>query len=299
MTQSVGLALSGGGARGLAHIGVLEVLEEIGTPIDMLAGTSMGGAVAAAYAAGFSAKEIEEYARNLHLLDVVKRARDGKGIISQEKIADAFRDWLGGDLSFDDLEIPLALTAVDIQSGEELIIRSGSVVDGILATTALPGIFAPPQWQGRTVVDGGVLNPVPFDVVREMGADTVIAVHTLQAFHNILQIEAPPRGRGAEAFLRTLVRRAPWTPMIHIVERSLTLMHIQMVRARMQQSPPDLMIEVTLDKVNLFDFDQIDVCVETGQRAALRHVHELIDLCDELETCDLPNHLLQSPADEQ
>ena len=280
MSTQIGLALSGGGARGIAHIGVLKVLEEAQIPVHVVAGTSMGGVIAAIYAAGRSAAEIEQLIRSLRLLDVAQRDRTGLGLLGQDKIAAYLRQALGGDLTFDQLQLPLALVAVDLETGEEVIIREGSVVEAVLATTALPIVFPPRRWNDRWLVDGGVLNPVPFDVVRQMGADRVIAVHTLHGLSDVLETEPLPGGRGAEAIIRLLLHRSRWTPLLNISERSVDIMSDKLVEQRLQETPPDLMIKVLLKGVGLFDLDQVDVCLRAGEEAARQHLPELIGLRD-------------------
>ncbi len=285
MTIQIGLALSGGGARGIAHVGVLEVLEEAQIPVRVLAGTSMGGIVAAAYAAGRSAAEIEQVFRSLRLLDIVQRDRTGMGLLGQGKMARRLREALGGDLTFDQLKLPLALVAVDLETGEEVIIREGSVVEGLLATSAVPAVFPPVRWRGRLLVDGGILNNVPFDVARQMGADVgvpvrVVAVHTMHDLSAEIGAGPPPAGSGAEAVVRMVLRRAPWSPIIEVVERSSGITSRRLVEQRMRESPPDLMIEVPLKGVGLFDLDQVDTCLKAGREAARQHLPELLDLCD-------------------
>ncbi len=279
MTVQIGVALSGGGARGTAHIGVLKVLEEAHVPIHRLAGTSMGGVVAACYAAGRSAEEIEQFARSLRLLDIVQRDVTGQGLIGIGKIARQIREVLGGDLTFDQLRIPLALVAVDLNAGEQVVICEGSVVEGVLATMALPPVFPPFRWRDRLLVDGGVLNPLPFDVVRELGADRVMAVQVQHVLSDWQDIE-PPQGHGVEGVIRLLLFRARWTPMLHVSERSLDIMSHKLVEQRLQNAPPDLMIEIPLEGVGLFDLDAVDTCVEAGQEAARQHLADLIALCD-------------------
>jgi NTE family protein len=280
MKPRIGLALSGGGAKGLAHIGVLKVLEENQIPIHMLSGTSMGGVVAAAYAAGRSADEIEQFARSLRPLDVVQRDSTGYGLLGQEKVAQVVRNAIGGDLTFDQLELPLALTAVDLHTGEEVIISEGSVVEGVLATTAVPIIFPPLQWQNRHLIDGGLLNPIPFDIVREMGAERVIAVHTLEGLYDPTEVKIRPQGQGAEAIIRLLLYQTRWTSLMNVVEHSWAIVNRRLAQQRLQQSPPDLLIEVTLKGVRLLDLDKIDLCLKSGMKAARQHVDELKTLRD-------------------
>lgn len=280
MTKQIGLALSSGGAKGIAHIGVLRVLEQIQLPVSMLAGSSMGGCVAAAYAAGRSADEIEQFMRSLRLLDMIQRDRTGLGLVGRDKIARRLGEFLGADLTFDQLKLPLALAAVDLESGEEVIIREGLVVDGLLATTALPVVFAPMEWRGRRLVDGAVLNPVPFDVVRRMGADRVIAVHTMSVLPDLEEVEPMSHGRGAEAAFRLFLSRPRWAPLLHVSERSIGIMSRKLIEQRLAESPPDLMIEVLLEDVGLFDLERVDECLRAGEAAALRRVSELVELRD-------------------
>lgn len=285
MTAKIGLALSGGGARGLAHIGVLKMLEEAQIPVHLLAGTSMGGAVAALYAAGLSAAEIEQFARSLRLLDIVQRDRSYTGLIGNDKIANRLREALGGDLTFDQLKLPLALVSTDLEAGKEVVIREGPVVKAVLATMAVPIIFPPVKWQGRLLVDGGLLNQVPFDVVRQMGVQAstpirVIAVHTLPAFPDKLGDETVYDRHGPESIVHLLIRRSRWAPMIEVAERSYNITQRSQVEQLLKRSPPDLMIEIALRDIGLLNLDQVDVCIKAGERAARQHLDELIKLRD-------------------
>jgi NTE family protein len=285
MSVKIGLALSGGGAKGLAHIGVLKVLEEAQIPVHMLAGTSIGGAVAALYAAGLSVAGIEQFARSLRLLDIVQRDRSYTGLIGNDKIANRLREVLGGDLAFDQLKLPLALIATDLEAGTEEVIRKGPVIEAVLATMAVPIIFPPVKWQGRLLVDGGLLNQVPFDVVRQMGTQAgtpirVIAVHTRPAFPDKLGDEKPRDRQGSESIIHLLIRRSRWAPMIEVAERSYNITQRSQVEQLLKQSPPDLMIEIALGGVSLLDLDQVDTCIKAGEQAARQHLDELTELRD-------------------
>ncbi len=175
-----GLALSGGGARGLAHIGVLKALEREQIPIDRLAGTSMGGVIAAGYAAGFSPLDLEREALKLNnartLLSLIDWAGPESGsLIHGSRMAAYFERQLQ-QRTFADLAIPLALVAVDLNKGQEVIMQEGPLVTAIRATMAVPGLLAPVIVEGKRLVDGGLLNNLPADVARAMGAELVIAV---------------------------------------------------------------------------------------------------------------------------
>ena len=176
----VGLALSGGSARGLAHIGVLDVLHKEGIPIDMIAGTSAGAIMGAIYAAHLDTDIMPGYALEVtrkKLTPLIDPSLPRSGILKGKKIKDLLTGFLGGDLDFKDLKIPFAAVATDIDTGEEIVINSGSVPDAIRASISLPGIFTVVKREGRYLVDGGLTTPLPVHVVKAMGADFIIAVN--------------------------------------------------------------------------------------------------------------------------
>jgi NTE family protein len=178
----LGLVLSGGGARGLAHIGVLKALEANHIQIDYLAGTSMGGVIAAAYAAGLTPYNIEQIAlsfqNNRELLKLVDPAIPGAGLLRGEQVTKFFREHIG-DRMFEDLHIPTGLVAVDIVSGTEVHFHTGSVIKALRATVSVPGLFDPVETDGQRLVDGGLLNNLPVDVAFALGADLVLAVDVM------------------------------------------------------------------------------------------------------------------------
>jgi NTE family protein len=180
----IGLALSGGAARGIAHIGVLKALEEESIPIDMIAGTSAGAAVGACYAKDRDVTVIEEMAlgmdwRKLGRFADLNLILLGKGFLHGQRVKSLLTACIGGDIKFEDLEIPLAVVAADVQSMEEVVIDKGSVIEAVRASISLPVVFTPVKWGSRFLIDGGVVDPLPVDVVRSMGAEIVIAVNVL------------------------------------------------------------------------------------------------------------------------
>lgn len=174
-----GLALSGGGAQGLAHIGVLKALEEAGILPDYLAGTSMGGVIAAAYAAGLTPREIERIAADVSetrkLLRLADLSLPQQGIVRGQRILEFFDKHLRGS-TFAELKIPLTLVAVDLNTGQEVYLKEGSVAEALRATVSIPGLFVPIEREGMRLVDGGLLNNLPVDVARQMGADVILGV---------------------------------------------------------------------------------------------------------------------------
>lgn len=182
----LGLALGGGGARGLAHVGVLKVLEREGLAPDVIAGTSMGGLIGGAYAAGFSAAAIErevlEFARTSRLIRLADRVPSLRALFSGRRFESYLAETLGADLTFADLRRRLAVSTVDLNTGREHVIREGPLVPALRATISIPGVFAPVERDGRRLVDGGILNNVPADHARALGADVVLAVDVLPHF---------------------------------------------------------------------------------------------------------------------
>jgi NTE family protein len=171
----VGLALGGGGARGMAHVGVIRVLEREGIDIDCIAGTSAGALVGAAYAAGIRGYRLLEMALNLRWRDIARFVWPRQGFVSFDKL-ESFLVEVAGDLSFDDLEIAYAAVTADLATGEQVVLKEGRVARAVQASCSVPGFVTPVEVEGRLLVDGGVVNNLPISVARDLGADVVIAV---------------------------------------------------------------------------------------------------------------------------
>src|SRR6202142_1790514 len=178
----IGVALGGGFARGIAHLGVLRVLEEENIPVDYLTGTSAGALLAISYASGHTIPEIERQARATRFKDFGSWKLSWLGLASNQKLEHYPRKYLGVS-TFEDLRIPLAIAATDLRTGEPVFFTSGPVGPALRASCAYPGMFVPVELEGRTLVDGFLAAPVPVDAVRNMGADIVIAVF-LEAANN-------------------------------------------------------------------------------------------------------------------
>ena len=181
--KKLGLALGGGGARGLAHIGVLKVLERAGIQVHYLAGTSMGSIVAAAYAAGITPAQMEQDALRLsHKRHLVRLADFGKlshGLLQGRRVRKMLVEQWKLDKTFDQLSIPVAAVATHLRGQHSTVLRSGSVVDAVMASSAFPSVFPPVLVNGELLCDGFIFNNVPADIVREMGAQVVMAVDVL------------------------------------------------------------------------------------------------------------------------
>lgn len=172
----VGIALSGGFARGIAHIGVLRVFEQHHIPVDCLAGTSVGGLIAAAYASGTSLEEMEHQAMITRFTDFGRWTLSRLGLASNEKLED-FLARFSTATRFEQLKIPLAIAASDLGAGETVYFTKGDLYQAVRASCAYPGLFLPINVDGRMIVDGFVTDPVPVAGARKLGADIVIAVY--------------------------------------------------------------------------------------------------------------------------
>ena len=180
----IGLALGSGAARGLAHIGVLRALIEEGISVDMLAGSSMGALVGACYARKGEIAGLEELVLKTDWKQLVRLADPNlalmlKGFIHGQKVKELLRTIIG-DIEFKDLKIPLAIVATDANTGEEVIIKEGSVIEAVRASISIPAIFMPVKFRDRFLIDGGIVNPVPVKIVKDMGATFVIACNVIQ-----------------------------------------------------------------------------------------------------------------------
>jgi NTE family protein len=173
---TIGIALGGGFARGMAHIGVLKVLEEEAIPVGIIAGTSVGALIGACYCSGLSIEELEKVARSVRFTTFARWTVSRYGFASNDRMVHFLNHTLKVK-TFEELRIPLGITATDFNSGEGVVFHSGSLVDPVRASCAYPGMFLPVEIRGRWLVDGMLSHPVPTSPLHEMGADRVIAVH--------------------------------------------------------------------------------------------------------------------------
>ncbi len=174
--KTVGLALGGGAARGFAHVGVVKVLQEKGTRIDYIAGTSVGSLIGSLYAAGFSWRRIAEVTDSIRWRNLLSFRPCKRGLFVPDKLEKRLNLLLEGK-SFEELPIPFAVTAVDINTGKQVVIDKGNVARAVRASCSVPGIFLPVEMDGMLLIDGGIRNSIPADVVSGMGADLVVAVN--------------------------------------------------------------------------------------------------------------------------
>jgi len=176
LSPALGVALGGGFARGMAHIGVLKVLEEEGIPVRVVAGTSVGALIGACYCSGLSIEELEEVAHSCRFTTFARWTVSRYGFASNDRMVEFLARTLKVK-TFEELRIPLGITATDFNTGEGVVFHSGSIVDPVRASCAYPGMFLPVNIRGRFLIDGMLSHPVPTAPLHEMGADRVLAVH--------------------------------------------------------------------------------------------------------------------------
>lgn len=178
MKKTLGLALGSGGSRGVAHIGFLRALEEVGVKPDFITGSSMGAVVGAAYSAGLTIEEMKEAAFNLRILDLLSFTSRRSGVSGTKKMRELLIKCIG-DITFADLKIPFRCYAVDMISQQLIEFSSGSVIDAVVASASIPVVFHPLEKDGMRLIDGGILERVPVSQVKQMGADVVVGVDVL------------------------------------------------------------------------------------------------------------------------
>lgn len=294
----IGLALGSGSARGWSHIGVIRVLERAGISPDIVCGTSIGALVGAVYAAG-EIDRLEPWVRSLTWKSVLSLMdfKMGGGLIEGGKLLDFFRS------RYQDPGIPglakrYACVATELYTGREVWLREGPVIDAVRASIALPGLFTPAQHEGRVLVDGGLVNPVPVSLCRAMGADIVIAVdlnwdimlHRTRVTSQTKETE-PPASRGA--LLDAILAKFSPTPkangeqgpereapsMLDVLTSSLNIMQMRITQSRMAGDPADIVIRPRLNEVAAMDFHLAAPIIAEGERAAefsLPHVRDVL-----------------------
>ncbi len=239
----IGLALGGGAARGFAHIGVIQVLEEAGIQINLVAGTSAGSLVAALYAAGRNGATLARLALAMDESAITDWAFPGRGLIRGEALARYVREQTGGK-TIEQLPLPLGIVATDLDSGQGVLFQRGDVGAAVRASSAVPAIFQPVRIGTREYVDGGLVSPVPVRFARQMGAELVIAV----------DISSPPDGNATGDAFKLLLQT------FAIMGRSINQLELK---------DADLVLRPRLVGVSSADFTARQRAIDAGREAAL------------------------------
>lgn len=302
----VALALGSGAARGWAHIGVIKALEEMGVRINMVAGTSIGSLVGAGYASGRLA-EIEQWVQGMNRWEVFNLLDFGfnhGGIIGGEKVFNRAREEFG-QRNIEDLPVTYGAVATDLYSGREIWLRNGDLYDASRASCAMPGILSPKSFDGRWLIDGGLVNPVPVSLCRALGADFVIAVHLNSQLNSKAQQRKgrsiPPQTEteqldkekaemeiqdnengffdnmwsGSKEYLDSFKERfrnngekAPG--MFSVMASSIDIMQERITKARMAGDPPDILVQPKLGHIGIMEFYRGQEAIDLGYETTTR-----------------------------
>lgn len=296
VTLRIGLALGSGSARGWAHIGVLEALAQQGIRPDIVAGASIGALVGAAYCGG-ELEELKSWALSLGRLDVMRMldwSMSGSGLLHGRRALTLFNERLGSR-PIETFSPRFAAVATDLGTGREIWLTQGAVFDAVRASIALPGLFTPVQSEGRWLVDGGLVNPVPVSVCRAMGADVVIAVNLNGDILTRRQRSSPLPSTETKAVPEPATPLPVWNPrawisffrdehatgespppgLFDVTATSINIMQDRITRSRMAGDPPDWQIAPRLGHIGLMEFYRAQEAIEQGRAATERVGDEL------------------------
>lgn len=267
--MEISLALGGGGVRGVAHIGVLRALEQHGFEIKAIAGTSAGGLVGGVYAAGFSTDELESAVIEMDKNRSFDRGDDDHpSLLGLSGIANKLTELLG-DRTFDELVIPFAATAVSLHSGKEIILREGKVIEAVLATIAIPGVFPSQEIGGRVLIDGGVLDPVPVQVARWMRPDLpVVAVmlHRVPKGWDSENMVFPIPIPGPTSIVERLTKLRP-VQAFKIFSRSIDVSSKHLTELSMKLYKPEVIIAPEVGHIGILQNINTQEIIQIGMDA--------------------------------
>ena len=266
--KKVGVALGSGGARGMAHIGVLKVLEENNVPIDFLAGSSIGAIIGALYSKSPNAKIIEKKAQNINWRKIFDYTFPKKGLIKGEKIKKILEESLE-DSQFKDLAIPLWITAFDLEGNQEVVFHKGDVIKAVRASISIPGVFVPVENKGRVLVDGGLVDPLPTEVLRRNGADIVIAV-------NVNKMKFNKKVAKDEAVKEEDENKIP--NIFEITTKAIHTVGYEISEMDEKECDADFIIDVNFEDKRAMDFSGIDDIIDKGENTARKSLKKIRDL---------------------
>jgi len=273
----ISVALGAGGAKGNAHIGVLRFLEQQGFRIRAIAGSSFGGLVAGFYAAGFSPDQIEEIFAHVDQSKMYTRAKGERSSLLGLRNVESWLNQVLGDFTFDDMLIPCALTAVDVRTSKEVVIRTGSVREAILSTIALPGIFPSFLSDELELIDGGLLNPVPVAVARSLAPALPVVAVALNS-----PLGEPPHLRtlpGLDSLPARIVARlisVRFATALEIFMRSLEIGGRQIAELRLELEKPEVVIRPSVGKIGALERVDVHEVVKLGEEAARAKLPDLL-----------------------
>lgn len=288
MKQKVSLVLSGGGARGIAHIGVIEELEKHGFEITSVSGTSMGALVGAVYALG----KMEEYKNWLYTLDkrkvfsLVDFTFSKQGLIKGDKVLETMKEFIL-DANIEDLKIHYAAVAADIINKKEVVFTKGSIYDAIRASIAIPTVFTPVKKENGLLVDGGIINNMPIDHAKRIPGDILIAVN-VNADIPVLKLTIPKKESEVKQSvyqkkIKDFYNQLKKTKHSHkdgkfgyfnLISKTISFMTSHIEQMLLEKYTPDIMIKISADSCSTYDFYKAEEMVETGRQSAVTSLKE-------------------------
>ncbi len=280
----VGLALGSGAARGLAHIGIIRVLERENIVVDVVAGNSIGALIAAAWAAGKNADEMEEIAlrvRGRGVLRLMDPVFPRGGLLKGEKLRKFLRE-IFGDKTFAQTLIPLRIGATNLETLEEIVYSQGPLVDAVRASASIPGIFEPVYHDGQAIIDGGMLNPVPIDFLVKMGVNRIIAVNTVPGQQEmrtnvLLQAELRQlREQGGRDFLSQVTEKMIWKfsdSIIDVYMRAMQAMQSELAQAALKNA--DVVLTPIIPGSAWYQFYEPEKFIRKGEETAMAKLEAL------------------------
>ena len=286
--RTIALALGGGAARGWAHIGVLRAIDEIGIKIDMIAGTSIGALVGGCYLAG-RLDELEAFARGLNqrrMFTLMDWRIRGDGLLGGNRLHDRMMAYLAG-VRIEDLPATFVATATEIVTGHEILINRGSLVTAMRASYALPGVFEPVECNGRILVDGALVNPVPVSICRMHERRSVVAVNLN---YDLFGRAAVLQHSAEDPDLQTInpaakLRKTDGNRLgiTGVMVEAFNIIQDRIARARMAGDPPDLSIQPKLGHIGLTEFHKAEDAIEIGYQATMARASEMERMMDQTE----------------
>lgn len=299
--KKIGLALGSGGARGLGEIGVLLWLKEMGIEAYCVSGCSIGSIIGAFICSGYTPEHLKKIALEIDWVDILKFLRlsfSTSSIFDWSRIS-RFLDENLGDKKIEDLYMPFACVAADINTGEEIIFRNGKIVAAVSASSCIPGVFPTVEIMGKSLVDGELVNPVPVDVAFDLGADLVIGVSARRYIGGRPPIEREEEHKfiqRMDEWVTDVLKKAP-VPLAELYERiphpghqhhgkkerkfyevvtdSLAIVSSRVMELKRHFSGPHFLIEPEVGEYRNFDFDRAEEIIERGYEAAEESGYEL------------------------
>ncbi len=291
--MTTGIALGGGGAKGLAHIGVLKVLLQHGIVPEVVAGTSIGALVGALYCLKGDIHTVEEFAlgfEDANLSRYLAARPSSSGLVSEKRIRGFLDDTLG-TAAIESLDVPYFCIATDIRRGIEVVLDHGSLARAVRASISVPVIFKPVSWEGRFLVDGGLVNPVPVDTLKKNGAAFTIAVNVISP---LLERTRSPERPGKEKpliarlddfFSRKLLSGGAGKEpnLVETILATIEVMQEKLVMSRLRSDAPDVTIHVDTADFRMFEFYRPAEIIRRGEQAASRQLDTILGLRRQLD----------------